>query len=314
MILIPLTFAYAIVRFQMLNVRVIVRRTFLYAATTAVLLGLYALVVALANLVFSSSTLSASPLFNFGFFLVGISLFEVLRRRLQAPLDKLFFREKFDYQAALLEMSEAITGELDLGRIADYLTSSVAATMRLEKASIWLRDRDGWLERRGRREDRLSPSARRPPRPAPGGQALGHRGDLAPLRRRRERGVPRASLGRGLPAARAAGLPREAHGRRRAQGEALGRALRPGRPRPALDARQPVGARDRDRPPPRRDDAPGGAAARPRDRAGHPDQPAAALSFPRFPASPFSGARSRRASWAATSTTSFPSRIAASAS
>jgi serine phosphatase RsbU (regulator of sigma subunit) len=159
MILIPLTFAYAIVRFQMLNVRVIVRRTFLYAATTAVLLGLYALVVALANLVFASSKLSASPLFNFGFFLVGISLFEVLRRKLQAPLDKLFFREKFDYQAALLEMSEAITGELDLGRIADYLTSSVAATMRLDKASIWLRDRDGWLERRGRREDRLSPSA-----------------------------------------------------------------------------------------------------------------------------------------------------------
>ena len=159
MILIPLTFAYAIVRFQMLNVRVIVRRTFLYAATTAVLLGLYALVIALANLVFSTSKLSASPLFNFGFFLVGISLFEVLRRKLQAPLDKLFFREKFDYQAALLEMSEAITGELDLGRIADYLMASIAATMRLEKASIWLRDREGWLERRGRRDDRLSATA-----------------------------------------------------------------------------------------------------------------------------------------------------------
>jgi serine phosphatase RsbU (regulator of sigma subunit) len=159
MILIPLTFAYAIVRFQMLNVRVIVRRTFLYAATTAVLLGLYAGAVALANLVFASSRLSASPLFNFGFFLVGISLFEVLRRRLQTPLDKLFFREKFDYQAALLEMSEAITGELDLGRIADYLTASISGTMRLERASIWLRDRDGWLERRGHRDDRLSPSA-----------------------------------------------------------------------------------------------------------------------------------------------------------
>ena len=56
-------------------------------------------------------------------------------------------------------MSEAITGELDLGKIADYLTASVAATMRLEKASIWLRDREGWLERRGRRDDRLSPTA-----------------------------------------------------------------------------------------------------------------------------------------------------------
>ena len=183
MILIPLTFAYAIVRFQMLNVRVIVRRTFLYAATTAVLLGLYALVVALANLVFASSRLSASPLFNFGFFLVGISLFEVLRRRLQAPLDKLFFREKFDYQAALLEMSEAITGELDLGRIADYLTASIVGTMRLEKASIWLRDRDGWLERRGQASRPALSIRRHASDPATGGQALRPPRDLAALRR-----------------------------------------------------------------------------------------------------------------------------------
>ncbi len=159
MILIPLTFAYAIVRFQMLNIRVIVRRTFLYAATTAILFGLYALAIAMANTVFAGSRLSSSPLFAFGFFLVIIPLFEFLRRRLQTPIDRLFFREKLDYQAALLEMSEAITGELDLGRIADYLTGRVAATMRLAKASIWIRDRDGWLERRGRREDRLSPGA-----------------------------------------------------------------------------------------------------------------------------------------------------------
>jgi serine phosphatase RsbU (regulator of sigma subunit) len=159
MIFIPLTFAYAIVRFQMLDVRVIVRRTFLYAATTAILLGLYALALVMANVIFAESRLSSAPLFNFGFFLVGISLFEVLRRRLQTPLDKLFFREKFDYQKAILEMSEAITGELDLGRIADFLTGRVAATMRLDKASVWLRDPQGWLERRGRRDDRLSPTA-----------------------------------------------------------------------------------------------------------------------------------------------------------
>ncbi|MGH9399135.1 MAG: GAF domain-containing protein, partial [Thermoanaerobaculia bacterium] len=159
MILIPLTFAYAIVRFQMLNVRVIVRRTFLYAATTAVLFGFYALAIWAANQLFASSRLGSSPLFTFGFFLVVIPLFEFARRRLQTPLDKLFFREKFDYQSALLEMSEAITGELDLGRIADYLTASVSATMRVQKASIWLLDAQGWLERRGRREDRLSAGA-----------------------------------------------------------------------------------------------------------------------------------------------------------
>src|SRR5215471_4794120 len=158
MILIPLTFAYAIVRFQMLNIRLVVRRTFLYAGTTAILFGLYIAAIATANALFAER-LSASPIFNFGFFLVVVPVFELLRRRLQTPLDKLFFREKFDYQAALLEMSEAITGELDLGKITDYLTASVTATMRLERASIWLRERDGFLERRGRRDERISPDA-----------------------------------------------------------------------------------------------------------------------------------------------------------
>ncbi|HTO76603.1 MAG TPA: SpoIIE family protein phosphatase [Thermoanaerobaculia bacterium] len=159
MILIPLTFAYAIVRFQMLNIRFVVRRTFLYAATTAIVFGFYTLAIATAAKLFAGSRLSSSPIFNFGFFLVAIPLFEFLRRRLQTPLDRLFFRDKLNYQTALLSMSETITGELDLGKIADYLTANIAATMRLEKASLWLRDREGWLERRGRRDDRLSPEA-----------------------------------------------------------------------------------------------------------------------------------------------------------
>ena len=159
MILIPLTFAYAIVRFQMMNIRFVVRRTFLYAVTTAILFGFYAVAIAGTNALFTRSKPGSSPLFSFAFFLVILPLAEFLRRKLQTPLDKLFFRDKFDYQAALLEMSEAITGELDLGRIADYLTASVTGTMRLEKASVWLRERDGWLERRGRRDDRVSPTA-----------------------------------------------------------------------------------------------------------------------------------------------------------
>ena len=159
MIFIPLTFAYAIVRFQMLNVRFVVRRTFLYAVTTAILFGFYAIAIAGANAIFARSRPGSSSLFQFGFFLVVLPLFEYLRRKLQTPLDKLFFRDKLDYQSALLDMSEAITGELDLGRIADYLTASISGTMRLEKASIWLRERDGWLERRGRRDDRVSPTA-----------------------------------------------------------------------------------------------------------------------------------------------------------
>src|SRR5262249_17618346 len=63
-----------------------------------------------------------------------------------APAGQALLPGEVRLQAALLEMSEAITGELDLGKITDYLTASVTGTMRLEKASVWLRNREGFLE------------------------------------------------------------------------------------------------------------------------------------------------------------------------
>ena len=171
MILIPLTFAYAIVRFQMLNVRLVVSRTFLYAGHDGHSLRLLHRGDRDGQRPLRPEAVRPRPIFNFGFFLVVVPLFELVRRRLQTPLDKLFFREKFDYQSALLEMSEAITGELDLGKIADYLTASVAATMRLEKASIWLRDRERVPRAAGRARTDVSPGGGRAADSAAGRQA-----------------------------------------------------------------------------------------------------------------------------------------------
>jgi serine phosphatase RsbU (regulator of sigma subunit) len=159
MVLIPLTFGYAIVRFQLMNVRVIVRRSLVYTVITAVIFALYAGALAAANQIFKNTRFASSPLFFFGFFLILIPLFEFLRRRLQVPLDRLFFREKHDYQTAILEMSGTVAGELDLARVADFLTDRVVAAMRLAGADLYLREHDGTLARRGRREDRLSPVA-----------------------------------------------------------------------------------------------------------------------------------------------------------
>ena len=155
MILIPLTFMYAIVRFQLLNVRVIFRKSLLYTVSTTVVFALYAGALAAANALFANR-LSSSRLFLFGFLLVVIPLFELLRRRLQTPIDKLFFREKYDYQKALLEISEAVAGELDLARIADYLTSRILSLLRLSGAELFLRGRDGSFAGREWKDDRIA--------------------------------------------------------------------------------------------------------------------------------------------------------------
>ena len=147
MALIPLTFAYAIVRFRLFDVEVIVRKSLVYAILTAVVTGFYALCVVAGNALVStvsSSTLFSSPAFAFGFGLVVVLLFDPLRRRMQRVVDRLFFRDRADFQQALLDMSRSVVSQLERPKLRALLTSRTADLLRLESLDLLLpRGEDG---------------------------------------------------------------------------------------------------------------------------------------------------------------------------
>ena len=147
MAIIPLTFAYAIVRFRLFDVDVIVRKSLVYAILTAVVTGFYALCVVTGNALVStvsSSTLLSSPAFAFGFTLVVVLLFDPLRRRMQRVVDRLFFRDRADFQHALLEMSRSVVSQLERPKLRALLTSRTAELLRLESLDLLLpRAEDG---------------------------------------------------------------------------------------------------------------------------------------------------------------------------
>lgn len=138
LVLVPLTFAYAIVRFQMLDVRVILRKSLLYTGTTAVVTGIYALGIAWFNSFFRNSSLSASPYFPIVFALTIVLLFEPLRRRLQGPVDRFFFADRTRLQAAMVEMGEAFTGRLDPASVVHDLVQELPRLLKLKFAALYL--------------------------------------------------------------------------------------------------------------------------------------------------------------------------------
>jgi serine phosphatase RsbU (regulator of sigma subunit) len=147
MALIPLTFAYAIVRFRLFDVQVIVRKSLVYAVLTAVVTGLYALAVVAGNALVStvsSATVFSSPAFAFGFGLVVVLLFDPLRRRMQSVVDRVFFRDRADFQTALLDMSRSVVSQLERPKLRELLTSRTADLLRLERLELLLpRPEDG---------------------------------------------------------------------------------------------------------------------------------------------------------------------------
>jgi serine phosphatase RsbU (regulator of sigma subunit) len=140
LVLVPLTFAYAIVRFQFFDIRVIVRRSLLYTLTTAVVSGTYAIGIAAFNLLFRDASLGKSPLFPLLLALAILALFDPLRRRLQEPVDRFFFREEYDARRAVEEVSEELVREFSVERLDGLLTTRLSEILHLEWAALYRRE------------------------------------------------------------------------------------------------------------------------------------------------------------------------------
>ena len=130
MALVPLTFAYAIVRFRLFDVQVIVGKSIVYAILTAIVTGLYALAVVAGNALVSSRTLS--PLFAFAFGLAVVLLVDPLRRRMQAVVDRVFFRDRADFQSAFRDISRQVVAQLDRG------VHAIGKKIVEEAAEVWM--------------------------------------------------------------------------------------------------------------------------------------------------------------------------------
>ncbi|MBK9089650.1 MAG: SpoIIE family protein phosphatase [Holophagales bacterium] len=156
MALVPLTFAFAIVRFRLFDVQLIVGKSIVYAILTAIVTGLYALAVVAGNAIVSSRTLFSSPLFAFAFGLAVVLLFDPLRRRMQAIVDRVFFRDRADFQAAFLDMSRQVVAQLDRGKMQQLLTERTADLLRLTRLDLLTpRPEDGALSDPRRGEEAL---------------------------------------------------------------------------------------------------------------------------------------------------------------
>jgi len=149
LILVPITFAYAIVRFGFLDIRVILRKSLLYTLTTAMVTAVYALGIASFQLLFRGTRIADSPYFPVIFALAIVLLFEPLRHRLQGPVDRFFFADRLRLQNAMVELGEAITREVEIGPLVTQLVKRLPELLGLRFSALYLASGDTLLRQAG---------------------------------------------------------------------------------------------------------------------------------------------------------------------
>ena len=139
--LIPLSFAYAIVKYRLMDVEVLFKRGVVYTLASATVVGLY-----LAIFLLGTHYLVADPhstVIAVLATLVVVLVFTPLKSRIQVVIDRLFYRERYNYRTALLAFSRDLNAFLDLDHLSQRLVERIRDTFEVERVSLLVPNGDG---------------------------------------------------------------------------------------------------------------------------------------------------------------------------
>jgi two-component system NtrC family sensor kinase len=138
--LIPLSMGYALIRYRLMDVEVIVRRSAAYFIPSSLLLAVYVLFV----LVLGRALQWVAPQANFVAIcftvLVIALLFAPLRNAVQARLDRMFYKDQFEDRSSLLEFARTLSSEISLVPLSHRILERISKTFRVDKVSVYLAD------------------------------------------------------------------------------------------------------------------------------------------------------------------------------
>jgi hypothetical protein len=139
---IPVATGFAILRYRLYDIDLLIRRTVVYALVTGGLAALYFGLVIGMQAAFSGFA-GGSDLAIAGSTLAVAALFRPARARVQAAVDRRFYRRRYDSQRTLESFAAHVREQVDLEALTAQLGAVVSATMQPRHVSLWIRRREG---------------------------------------------------------------------------------------------------------------------------------------------------------------------------
>ncbi|HEX8837507.1 MAG TPA: PAS domain-containing protein, partial [Candidatus Acidoferrum sp.] len=138
LLLIPLCFAYAIIRYRLMDVDIIFKRGLAYTAATAAVATVYFSLVALSTYLFHAP--ATGPVGGMIAIVIAAFLFQPFRQWIQARLDRFFYRDRLDYRRTLIEFGRTLTNEVRLDPMLGSVMDRISQTLLVDRLAVFVDD------------------------------------------------------------------------------------------------------------------------------------------------------------------------------
>jgi PAS domain S-box-containing protein len=135
---VPLTFASAIVRYRLRDVEVIIKRGFAYTAFVAATVALGLAILKLTSFAFPDGADRQNWLIAILATTVIVLLAQPVKEAVQNALDRMFYRDRYDYRRALVAFARDLNTDLDVVRLGQRLVSRIVETLVIDRMALML--------------------------------------------------------------------------------------------------------------------------------------------------------------------------------
>ena len=132
--------SWSIIRYQFLNVRVIVRQSLVYTITSGILVGLYILLISQADRIITAYFGGQTTIINIAFIVAALILFQPINSRLDNLIKRLFMTTQADYRHVLEDLSRRLVSVFDPPQIRHIIEQTLRQAIMVEKLYFVLYD------------------------------------------------------------------------------------------------------------------------------------------------------------------------------
>ena len=135
---VPVAMTFAILRYRLYDIDLIINRAIVYGALSGVLASVYLGGVVLLQQLLSPLTADSDAAVAASTLAVA-GLFRPLRAQIQRFIDRRFYRRKYDAAAALSDFAARLRDHVDLDALRKELLRAAGSTVQPAHASLWLK-------------------------------------------------------------------------------------------------------------------------------------------------------------------------------